>query len=173
MDDLPVPLTSEEVILLQTFPPHKLRWSDIIYKHFGDQPPANILNFLNDTINYQNNVLRILHLRKSETIGNLREVCSKCLYTHDGLSMMVGMCKQMSQSVNDLMMNIFHLKHEYEAEKENASVLSICSSTEIEDSIIVKDLIDNIIDMSSNVYQMSEQTKQFINDRKKEFNNNL
>ncbi|KAK0074331.1 hypothetical protein PV325_008493, partial [Microctonus aethiopoides] len=136
MDDLPVPLTSEEVILLQTFPPHKL---------------PNILNFLNDTINYQNNALRILHLRERETIGNLREVCSKCLYTHDGLSMMVGMFKQMSQSVNDLMMNIFHLKHEYEAEKENTSVSSISSSTEIEDSTIAKDLIDNIIDMSSNV----------------------
>ncbi|KAK0074784.1 hypothetical protein PV325_007811 [Microctonus aethiopoides] len=169
MDDLPVPLTPEEVILLQTFPPHKLHWSVIIYKHFGDQAPANILNFLNDTINYQNNVLRILHLRERETIGNLREVCSKCLYTHDGLNMMVGMFKQMSQSVNDLMMNIFHLQREYEAEKENASV----SSNEIEDSTIVKDLIDNIIGMSSNVYQMSEQTKQFINDRKEEFNNNL
>ncbi|KAK0073470.1 hypothetical protein PV326_013377, partial [Microctonus aethiopoides] len=169
MDDLPVLLTLEGVILLQTFPPHKLRWSDIIYKHFGDQPPANILNFLNDTENYQNNVLRILHLRERETIGNLREVCSKCLYTHDGLSMMVGMFKQMSQSVDELMMNIFHLQREYEAEKENlenASVASICSSDEIEDSTIVKDLIGNIIDMSSNMFQMSEQTKQFINDRK-------
>ncbi|KAK0071483.1 hypothetical protein PV325_012829 [Microctonus aethiopoides] len=125
MDELPVPLTSDEVILLKTLPPHKLRWSDIIYKHFGDQPPANILNFLNDT----------------------------CLYTHDGLSMMVGMFKQMLQSVNDLMMNIFHLKREYEAEKEDSENASV-SSAEIEDSAIVKDLIDNIIDMLSNVFQM-------------------
>ncbi|KAK0072106.1 hypothetical protein PV326_000446, partial [Microctonus aethiopoides] len=41
MDDLPVPLVSEEVLLLKTFPPHKLRLSDIVYKHFGDQPPSS------------------------------------------------------------------------------------------------------------------------------------
>ncbi|KAK0073657.1 hypothetical protein PV325_009441, partial [Microctonus aethiopoides] len=64
MDDLPVPLTLEEVILLPTIPPHKLRWSDIIHKHFGDQPPAKILNFLNNKVNFQNSVLRILHLRE-------------------------------------------------------------------------------------------------------------
>ncbi|KAK0075527.1 hypothetical protein PV326_011509 [Microctonus aethiopoides] len=150
MDELRVPLTSEEVILLKTFPPHKLRWSDIIYKDFGDQPPANILNFLNDTVNYQNNVLQILYLRERETIGNLTEVCSKCLYTHDALSMMFGMFKQMSQSVNDLMTNIFHLEREYEPEKEDLENASV-SSAEIKDSTIVKDLIDNIIDMLSNV----------------------
>ncbi|KAK0071995.1 hypothetical protein PV326_000571 [Microctonus aethiopoides] len=105
MDDLPMPLTSEEVILLQTFPPYKL-------------------------LNYQNNVLRIL--RERETIGNLGEVRSKCLYTYDGFNMMVGMFKQMSQSVNDLLMNIFHLKREYKAEKEDLQ------NAEIEDSIIVK-----------------------------------
>ncbi|KAK0071544.1 hypothetical protein PV325_012714 [Microctonus aethiopoides] len=95
MDDLPMPLTSEEVILLQTFPPYKLCWSDIICKHSG-------------------------------------EVRSKCLYTYDGFNMMVGMFKQMSQSVNDLLMNIFHLKREYKAEKEDLQ------NAEIEDSIIVK-----------------------------------
>ncbi|KAK0073701.1 hypothetical protein PV326_013150, partial [Microctonus aethiopoides] len=50
IDELPVPLTSEEVILLKTFPPHELRWSDIIYKHFVDQPPMNIMNYLKDAV---------------------------------------------------------------------------------------------------------------------------
>ncbi|KAK0074396.1 hypothetical protein PV326_012489, partial [Microctonus aethiopoides] len=85
MDELPIPLTLEEVQLLKTFPPHELRWSDIIGKHFGEQPPANIISFLKDVVNYQNNVLLILHLRDRETIENLREVCSTCLYTYDGL----------------------------------------------------------------------------------------
>ncbi|KAK0075141.1 hypothetical protein PV325_007309, partial [Microctonus aethiopoides] len=169
MDDLPVPLTSEEVILLKTFPPHELNWSNIIYKHFGDQPPVNILHFSKDVVNYQMNVLRILRSRVHEDV---QEACPKCLYMHGSIGMMVGMLTQMSESVNDLMMNIFHLKREYEVEKqdlENASNSTIYSSDEIEDSTIVRDLMHNTIEMSSKVFQISEQTKQFILDRKEEF----
>ncbi|KAK0171495.1 hypothetical protein PV327_011207, partial [Microctonus hyperodae] len=114
MDDLLVPLVSEEVKLLKSFPPQKLHLSDIIYKHFVDQPPANISNFVNDVVNYQKNVQRIVHLRECETIENLGDVCSKCIYTHDGLCLMIGKFKQMSQSVSDLMMTIFHLRRECE-----------------------------------------------------------
>ncbi|KAK0165483.1 hypothetical protein PV328_003990 [Microctonus aethiopoides] len=113
VDDLPVPLTSEEVILLQTFPPHKLRWSDIIYKHFGDQAPTNIFNILNDTMNYQNNVLRILHLREREIIGNLREKKMESL-PYLSFTLYIPMEWMMTDtSYNDTIIYLMNIAEEY------------------------------------------------------------
>lgn len=122
-------LTADQLMALSRLPPYVVDWDDLIVKHWGDEAPERVYEFLNDIRRFQENLLMLQRERKAK---NDNQVCAKCDYTSDIVETIKKHVDCLSAASQRLIVDFFQLQRELNGNRDIFVLEDLINETLVE-----------------------------------------
>lgn len=101
-------LSPDQLRQLCCFPPFFCDYEDAVLKHFGDDPPDTIYDFLNDIVEFQRNLGKVKC--EQDNISSNSELCTQCKRTHESINIINKHVQCLTNDVTEMIKKVLQLK---------------------------------------------------------------